>query len=277
MHDSATYQTIARAIAFLRDRQSAQPDLADVAAHVHLSKYHLQRLFTEWAGVSPKAYLQYLTTERAKASLLAGRSTLATAYAGGLSGSSRLHDHFVKVAGCSPGDFARQHAGVELTYRGFETSFGPAVAVETPRGIAHLAFLSAPEEAETEVRQHFPEARLRSGTGPQTERVIQYFQEQTTPPRPIGLDLRGTPFQLQVWQALLRIPEGEAVAYGDLAQAIGRPTASRAVGTAIGKNPIAYLIPCHRVIRGDGTSGGYRWGAERKVILNGWEAARSGR
>ena len=269
-----TYQTIARAIRYLHDHQAAQPDLATVAAHVHLSKYHFQRLFTEWAGVSPKTYLQYLTTERAKVALLAGRSTLAAAYDSGLSGNSRLHDHFLKVTGCTPGEFGRRCAGEPLAYHAFETRFGPAVAVETSVGIAHLSFLDHLADATTHVRTAFPDARLRPSPGSETGRVMDYLQRQLRPDRPIGLDLRGTSFQLQVWQALLRIPTGEAVSYGDLAGAIGKPSASRAVGTAVGKNPIAYLIPCHRVIRGDGSSGGYRWGAERKVVMNSWEAVR---
>ncbi len=274
MHDPATYQTVSRAIQYLRDHQEEQPDLAAVAAHVHLSKYHLQRLFTEWAGVSPKTYLQYLTTERAKDALRAGRSTLAAAYESGLSGNSRLHDHFLKVAGCTPGDFGRRCAGATLRYAGFPTPFGPAVAVETSVGIAHLAFLDDREQALAEGKKHFPDAELVAHAGPHTERVMQYFREHTSPARPIGLDLRGTPFQLQVWHALLSIPPGQAVSYGDLAQAIGKPAASRAVGTAVGKNPIAYLIPCHRVIRGDGGTGGYRWGVERKVVMTGWEKVR---
>ena len=275
MHDPATYRIISRAIHYLRDHQEEQPDLAAVAAHVHLSKYHLQRLFTEWVGVSPKTYLQYLTTERAKDALRAGRSTLAAAYESGLSGNSRLHDHFLKVAGCTPGEFGRRCAGATLRYAGFPTPFGPAVAVETTVGIAHLAFLDDQQRALAEVIKHFPDAELVPYAGPHTERVMQYFRGQTAPARPIGLDLRGTPFQLQVWRALLSIPTGQAVSYGDLAQAIGKPSASRAVGTAVGKNPIAYLIPCHRVIRGDGATGGYRWGVERKVMMNGWEGVRA--
>ena len=271
-----TYRTIARAIAYLRDHQDQQPDLATVARHVHLSKYHFQRLFTEWAGVSPKTYLQYLTTERAKAALRAGRSTLSAAYDSGLSGNSRLHDHFVKVTATTPGEFGRRCAGVELVYAVFPTPFGWAVAVETALGVAQLAFLEDPATAEAEVRTHFPNAKLVTREGPHIRQVRSFLQNGVTPNRPIGLDLRGTPFQLQVWQALLRIPDGQAVSYGDLAGAIGKPSASRAVGTAVGKNPIAYLIPCHRVIRGDGTSGGYRWGAERKVVMHSYETARLG-
>ena len=275
MHKSATYQTISRAIRYVQEQQHEQPDLAAVAAHVHLSKYHLQRLFSEWVGVSPKTYLQYLTTERAKEALRAGRSTLAAAYESGLSGNSRLHDHFLKITGCTPGEFGRRCAGAELSYQGFITPFGHAVAVETPVGIAHLAFVVEAADTEAEVRRHFPEATLSEQVGPYTQQVMAYFQQQTKPLRPIGLDLRGTPFQLQVWRALLAIPSGQAVSYGDLAQAIGKPTASRAVGTAVGNNPIAYLIPCHRVIRGDGATGGYRWGVERKVVMRGWEGVRA--
>ena len=271
-----TYQTIARALTYLRDHQDQQPDLAAVASHVHLSKYHFQRLFTEWAGVSPKTYLQYLTTERAKEALRAGRSTLAAAYDSGLSGNSRLHAHFVKVTATTPGEFGRRCAGTELLYATFLTPFGWAVAVETVLGIAHLAFIAGPAVAEAEVRSYFPDASLVAGDGPYIRQVSRFLQDRITPDRPIGLDLRGTPFQLQVWQALLRIPDGQAVSYGDLAGAIGKPSASRAVGTAVGRNPIAYLIPCHRVIRGDGTSGGYRWGAERKVVMNCYETARLG-
>ncbi len=274
MHQADPYPTIARAIRYLRDHQSGQPDLAAVAAHVHLSKFHFQRLFTAWAGVSPKAYLQHLTLERAKEALRAGRSTLAAAYASGLSGNSPLHAHFVKVEGCTPGEFRQRGAGLNLQHATISTPFGDAMVAETDRGICSLSFLTEGADPLAVLRTAFPEARLSAQFGPHSARVVAYFQDWKTPTIPIGLDLRGTPFQLQVWRALLAIPGGEAVAYGDLAAAIGKPAASRAVGTAVGKNPIAYLIPCHRVLRGDGQPGGYRWDPERKAVINGWEAAR---
>ena len=274
MYEADTYRTVARAIRYLRDHQSEQPDLAAVATHVHLSKFHFQRLFTEWAGVSPKAYLQHLTLQRAKQALRAGRTTLSAAYTSGLSGNGPLHAHFIKLEACTPGEFRQRGTGLTIRYARFSTPFGEALVAETDRGICSLAFLMEGEDALASLRADYPEARLCEALGPQAARVQQYFRDWKVPGTPIGLDLRGTPFQLQVWRALLRVPGGEAVAYGDLAAAIGKPTASRAVGTAVGRNPVAYLIPCHRVLRGDGQLGGYRWGPERKAVINGWEAAR---
>ncbi|MBB4079433.1 AraC family transcriptional regulator of adaptative response/methylated-DNA-[protein]-cysteine methyltransferase [Lewinella aquimaris] len=274
MQEQDTYQTIARAIRFIRAQQEEQPSLDAIATHVGLSKFHLQRLFTECVGVSPKAYLQYLTTESAKTSLSAGRSTLAAAYDSGLSGNSRLHAHFLKVEGCTPGAYRLRGQGLQITYHTFSTAFGRAVVAESQIGVCSLVFLEEDDSPAEHLSAAFPKAQIRPGIGVHSQRVTDFFRNWKTPDRPIGLDLRGTSFQLQVWKALLRIPTGQAVAYGDLARAIGKPAASRAVGTAIGSNPIAYLIPCHRVIRGDGQSGGYRWGPERKAIINGWEAAR---
>ncbi|THH40479.1 methylated-DNA--[protein]-cysteine S-methyltransferase [Neolewinella litorea] len=273
MYDTETYDRIARAIRFIRDRQSEQPDLATVAEHVQLSKFHFQRLFTTWAGVSPKTYLQYLTTERARSALEGGSTTLQTSYASGLSGNARLHEHFVKVLACTPGEYRRGGEGLNLRYTSFPTPFGTALAAETERGICSLSFSDGPADPH-KLREAFPRATLIEGIGEQTAAVKTYFTSWERPARPIGLDLRGTPFQLQVWRALLAIPPGKLLTYAEMATAVGKPSASRAVGSAIGKNSVAYLIPCHRVIRSDGGLGGYRWGSDRKQVINDWEKLR---
>ncbi|NJB86483.1 AraC family transcriptional regulator of adaptative response/methylated-DNA-[protein]-cysteine methyltransferase [Lewinella marina] len=273
MPDPDTYDRIARAIHFIRSQQSAQPDLATIAAHVNLSKFHFQRLFSAWAGVSPKAYLQFLTTERARRALGSGHSTLSTSFASGLSGNARLHDHFIKVLACTPGEYRSGGAGLTLRHTTFSSPFGAALVAETDRGVCSLSFSDGTPDPES-LRREFPRATVVAGTGQHSAAVIDFFTNWQRPPRPIGIDLRGTPFQLQVWRALLSIPAGELRTYGAVAEHIGQPTASRAVGTAIGRNPVAYLIPCHRVIRSDGALGGYRWGPDRKVVINDWEKLR---
>lgn len=276
MEANHQFTTIARAIRFIRDSYTEQPSLEEVARHVHLSQFHFQRLFQQWAGVSPKQFLQYITLERAKEALRSGRSTLDTAYEVGLSGTGRLHDLFVKIEACSPGAFKKRGQGLAIQYATIETPFGSALVAETEKGICRLAFL--PEGGEKAVRSEmlgeFPQAELSAGLGPNSRLVQQYFEKWEWPVQQIVLDLKGTPFQLQVWKALLRIPPAQLLSYQDIASDIGRPTAVRAVGTAIGRNPIAYLIPCHRVIRQNGELGGYRWDADRKAAIHGYEFAR---
>ncbi|MTB53717.1 bifunctional transcriptional activator/DNA repair enzyme AdaA [Lewinella sp. W8] len=268
------YERVAAAIRYLREHAQEQPSLEDVAAHVHLSKYHFQRLFREWAGVSPKRFLQHLTLEHAKAGLRAGVSTLEAAHAAGLSGNGRLHDLFVQLQGCSPGAWRDRGAGVDITYREITTPFGVALAAATELGICFLSFLERNANPEQELRREFPEARLHRGDSVHLRAVGRFFKDWQLPDKPLVLDLRGTPFQLSVWRALLQIPSGHLRSYGDIATQVGKPAAVRAVGTAIGKNPIAFLIPCHRVLRQNGALGGYRWGPERKEIMVGYEAVR---
>lgn len=273
MENKYHFNLIADAIRYIAGHYPAQPKLEDIAEQVHLSPYHFQRLFQSWAGVSPKQFLQFLTTEHAKKCLLAGHSTLETAYLVGLSGNGRLHDLFLKVKACTPGEFKERGQGLAISYQVIETPFGPALVAETSVGICKVAFLEEEDQPEAILQDEFPNALLHRASGNNIEAVRHYFQNWAPPNGKIELDLKGTPFQIQVWQALLSIPPAQLVSYQDIANLIKKPGAVRAVGTAIGQNPVAYLIPCHRVIRQTGQMGGYRWGAGRKMAINGYESA----
>lgn len=268
------YEVVAEAIRYIRQQQSQQPTLEEISNHVHLSKFHLQRVFKEWAGVSPKGFLQYLTVEKSKDLLRAGQSTLATSYQMGLSGSGRLHDLFVKYESCTPGEFKRLGKDLQIHWASVPSYFGPVIIAETDKGICHVAFIDDKTSAKAELLERYPSAELHHGLQTNGQALAQYFSTWQIPPQPIHLFLRGTPFQLQVWKALLQIPAAQLRTYQDVGHAIGKPKAVRAIGTAIGKNPIAYLIPCHRVIREDGQMGNYRWQPERKMAINGFEQAR---
>lgn len=270
MENSYHYQTMAKAIAYLRDNYDQQPSLDEVAGFVHMSKYHFQRTFKKWAGISPKEFLQYTTIEQAKKALLQGQSTLEAAHGVGLSGNSRLHDLFIKIESCSPGEFQKKSKGLTLYTGEFDTPFGKAALIESEKGIANLTFGTSNELMGLE---QYRNARFKSGLGENGQRVKQYFSNWEVPTAPIQINLSGTPFQIQVWKALLQVPPSNLVAYQDIAKAIEKPKAVRAVGTAIGKNPIAYLIPCHRVIKGNGEYGNYHWDARRKLIINAYESA----
>jgi AraC family transcriptional regulator of adaptative response/methylated-DNA-[protein]-cysteine methyltransferase len=274
-NECENYTRIARAIAFLQAHQQEQPDLATLARHVHLSESHLQRLFTRWAGISPKRFLQYLTLESAKQRLTASQNLLDLTLATGLSSPGRLHDLFVQLEAMSPGEYKSGGQGLTLRYGLQETALGLALIATTPRGLCHLSFLEPTEHDDPclRLRQEWPQAELLhdpvavSGVG---DRLLspQTWQD----PQPIALLVKGTNFQIQVWRALLTIPFGNLTTYQGLARLIGRPTAARAVGNAVGRNPVAYFIPCHRVIRESGALGGYRWGLTRKAAMLGWEA-----
>ncbi|MEO1514807.1 MAG: methylated-DNA--[protein]-cysteine S-methyltransferase [Bacteroidota bacterium] len=274
MKNAHHYQLIAQAIRYLQAHHTEQPSLEDIAAQVHLSKFHFQRLFRQWAGISPKQFLQYLTIEQAKQSLRRGQSTLQTAYEAGLSGNGRLHDLFVKLEACSPGAYKQGGRGLQISHHRIDTPFGEALIAETKKGICHLSFSEETKRAEDFLQSDYPQAVFQNVLGPNAEKVQQYFLSWEIPASSISLDLKGTPFQLQVWKALLSIPSGQLLSYGDVAHRIKRPKASRAVGTAIGSNPVGYLIPCHRVIRQNGELGGYRWQAERKRAIHVFELAQ---
>ena len=247
-----------------------QPSLDEVAAHIGLSAWHFQRLFTRWAGVSPKRFLQYLTLSRARERLRASASVLDAALDVGLSGPGRLHDLFVSVDAVTPGEFKDAGKGLELRYGFRETSFGECLAATTPRGLCSLGFVEpgGRGEALEALRRQWRNAAVTEAPEDIEPVVSQIFTPQVAGGKePLRLLLRGTNFQLKVWEALLRIPEGTVISYGALAQAIGRPGASRAVGRAVGSNPVACLIPCHRVLRSSGEVGGYRWGTARKKAL----------
>ena len=270
MEQSNHYDTIARAIQFIRDNQFEQPTLDQIANHVNLSKYHLQRTFRKWAGVSPKEFLQYLTIEKAKESLEKGRSTLDTSYDVGLSGNGRLHDLFLKIESCTPGQFKNRGKNLSMLVATINTPFGKAVIAETEKGISAIEF----DVHQDFIFDKFKNANLKYGLGVNGLLVQEYFNSWHIPNKPIGVDLIGTPFQVQVWKALLKVSSSHLVSYKDIADKINNPKALRAVGTAIGKNPLAYLIPCHRVIKKDGSIGNYKWDQIRKEIICGYEIAR---
>ena len=269
------YDRIARAIGYLRRHIAEQPDLAAAARHANLSEHHFQRLFTRWAGVSPKRFVQYLTVEHAKSRLGSG-NVLDLAGAVGLSGPGRLHDLFVTLEAMSPGEYRAGGAGLAIRYGVHESPFGPAVVAATARGICALHFIDGKGDGVEQLRAHWPEAELRqdaAGTAAIAERI---FQPLSSPAgRPLALLVKGTNFQIKVWRAPLELPLGSIASYRHIAARIGAPGSARAVGGAIGANPIAWLIPCHRVIRETGLLGGYRWGTDRKAAMLGWEAAHA--
>ncbi|AKD04651.1 methylated-DNA--[protein]-cysteine S-methyltransferase [Pontibacter korlensis] len=268
------YETIAKALAYIRQQARLQPSLDEVAAQVSLSPHHLQRVFTEWAGVSPKKFLQYLTLHHAKAVLEQSASVLEAAYSSGLSGTSRLHDLFISIEGMTPGQYKSQGEQMLLRYSFGTCQFGKYIVASTDVGICYLHFYQDEVQAVEELQQVWPRAIISQQEVDAHRQVKAFFDNALSPDiKPIKLHLSGTPFQLKVWEALLRIPEGHLSSYASLARQINHPTAGRAVGTAIGSNPIAFLIPCHRVIKSVGGIGEYRWGSERKMAMIGWEAA----
>ena len=269
------YQTIANSLAYIRANALAQPKLEELAAQACMSPYHYQRVFTEWAGVSPKKFLQYLTLQHAKAVMAHTGNLSEAAEKCGLSGSSRLHDLFLNIEGVTPGTFSQLGDKLELKYSFNSCCFGDYIVASTAKGICYLHFYQNQTDALANLQQTWPKARLVYTSDEQHEQVQAFFQNSDTTRNTLRLHLQGTPFQLKVWEALLRIPEGCLTSYAGLAQHIGQPTASRAVGTAIGSNPVAFLIPCHRVIKSVGGIGEYRWGSERKMAMIGWEAARN--
>lgn len=267
------YRRIERAIRYIEQHRREQPDLRALAAQVELSPHHFQRLFVRWAGVSPKQFLGYLTAQYAKRLLREQHSVLDAALASGLSGPGRLHDLFVALEAMTPGEYKQAGAPLTLRYGFHPTPFGLALVLLTDRGICGLRFVEAGDEerALDDARSEWPASRLdRNENG-----TRQALARATTGQGGVQpLLVRGTRLQIQVWRALLAIPPGRVVSYGALAEALGYPRAGRAVGSAIGANPIAMLIPCHRVLRANGAVTGYRWGSERKAALIGWEAAR---
>ncbi|PJZ54370.1 methylated-DNA--[protein]-cysteine S-methyltransferase [Leptospira adleri] len=271
------YKKIATAIQFIQKNSTSQPELEEIARSVNLSPFHFQRIFTEWAGVSPKQFLQYLTLQNAKSILSKPQSTLFdAAYETGLSGTSRLHDLFIKIEGMTPGEY--KNGGEKLTIRySFQKGiFGEYLVASTEKGICNLFFYDVPkEEVLSELQDQWDQARLVQKTDKNQERVVRFFDNALHGGDKIKLHLKGTDFQIKVWEALLKIPEGQLSSYSKIAASIEQESASRAVGSAIGKNPIGYLIPCHRVIKNTGGIGEYRWGSQRKMAMIGWEASKT--
>lgn len=269
------YERIAKAIEYLRLHFKEQPSLEEVAKAAYLSPFHFQRLFNEWAGVSPKKFLQFLNVEYAK-SLLAKQSTLSdVAFETGLSSTSRLHDLFISIEGMSPAVYKKGGDNLSINYSFAETIFGNIIVASTDVGICHLSFIENDEAAFTTLQTQFPNAVLKQHTDLIQQKALQFFSGDWSDLSKIKLHLKGSDFQIKVWQTLLKIPLGNVSTYSSLAHTIENSRASRAVGTAIGSNPVAFLIPCHRVIKSTGLIGEYHWGSVRKSAMLGWEAALS--
>lgn len=239
-----------------------------------MSPFHFQRLFTEWAGVSPKKFLQYISLQHAKSLLQEKEMSLFdTAYQTGLSGSGRLHDLFISIEGMSPGEYKNKGENLNINYSFAGSHFGKIIVASTAKGVCHIAFTENEEEGLKVLKQRFPYAFYSETVDRNQQNALLLFTEDWTKPSKVKLHLKGTHFQLKVWELLLKIPTGKLSTYGAIAKQLDKPSASRAVGTAIGDNPVAFLIPCHRVIQASGGLGGYMWGETRKSAMIGWEAA----
>jgi AraC family transcriptional regulator of adaptative response/methylated-DNA-[protein]-cysteine methyltransferase len=270
------YSRIAEAINYIQQNFTEQPTLDEIAEKVHLSPFHFQRLFTDWAGVSPKKFLRYISVQHAKQILNNSQSTLFdTAYKTGLSGTGRLHDLFVKIEGMTPGEYKNKGENLHINYSFEESKFGRILVASTHKGICYAGFSDDKEIAFSELQKRFPKASFIQQTDEIQQNALQIYTQYWSKINKIKLHLKGTNFQLKVWEALLKIPSGNLATYGNIAKSIHKPNASRAVGTAIGNNPIAYLIPCHRVIQSTGMFGGYMWGETRKTAIIGWEASKT--
>jgi AraC family transcriptional regulator of adaptative response/methylated-DNA-[protein]-cysteine methyltransferase len=269
------FNRIAEAIEFIHSNYTSQPQLNEVARRVALSPYHLQRLFTDWAGVSPKKFLEYITLANARKMLKDKGATLFdAAFATGLSGTGRLHDLFINIEGMTPGEYKNGGENLSIHYSFAESPFGQVLVASTTKGVCHIAFADDEEKAFAELLLKFPNANYRQVVDMIQQNAMFIFRSDWSELHKVKLHLKGTPFQLKVWETLLRIPMGKLTTYGAIAKQIQLPKASRAVGNAIGENPVAYLIPCHRIIQSTGAFGGYHWGSTRKTAIIGWEAAR---
>jgi AraC family transcriptional regulator of adaptative response/methylated-DNA-[protein]-cysteine methyltransferase len=267
---ASDYARVARAIEYLEMHWRAQPALADVARHVGLSESHFQRLFTRWAGISPKRFLQQATAEFARSLLREHRAALSTTFDAGLSNPSRLHELIVHADAMTPGQVRRGGEGVEIAWGFHESPLGSALVAVTPLGICSLQFADSAGDrraAVARLRDEWPAATLLESAARTRTPARQALGTLGAPSGPLAVHVRGTNFQLKVWTALLRIAPGAVSTYEDVAGAIGQPRAMRAVGSAVGRNPVSLLIPCHRVIRKSGGLGGYAWGLARKEIM----------
>jgi AraC family transcriptional regulator of adaptative response/methylated-DNA-[protein]-cysteine methyltransferase len=276
IQEETNFGRVASAIHYINTNFRTQPSLDEIAEQVNLSPFHFQRLFTDWAGVSPKKFLQYLTLAHAKKMLKDSQATLfETAFETGLSGTGRLHDLFITMEGMTPGEYKNGGEQLRINYSFSDTFFGRVLVASTLKGVCFIAF-TEDEEAELAVlKVKFPQAHYQQQTDAFQRDVLRIFLENWSQPNQVKLHLKGTDFQLKVWETLLKIPVGRLSTYGSIAKSIGLPSASRAVGTAIGANPVAFLIPCHRVIQATGVFGQYRWGSIRKQAIIGWEAAQA--
>ena len=267
---------IEEAIGYITTNFKSQPGLDEVAEKIHLSPYHFQRLFTDWAGVSPKKFLQYISVEHAKSILKDKQASLFdAAFETGLSGTGRLHDLFINIEGMTPGEYKNGGVQLQINFSFAESPFGNIIVASTAKGICHLAFADDEKEALHELQVQFPKAQFKQVVDAIQQNALFIFTQDWKNLSKIKLHLKGTPFQIKVWEALLKIPMGDVSTYSHIASQIDNPNASRAVGSAVGDNPVAFLIPCHRVIRSTGAFGQYHWGSLRKTAMLGWEAAKT--
>jgi AraC family transcriptional regulator of adaptative response/methylated-DNA-[protein]-cysteine methyltransferase len=274
--ETLNYNRIAEAIAYIKQNFKKQPSLEEVAEKINISPFHFQRMFTDWAGVSPKKFLQYISVEHAKQILKGKQATLFdAAEETGLSGTGRLHDLFVNIEGMTPGEFKNGGENLTINYSFAESPFGNILVASTTKGICYMAFTDGEESSFEMLKSNFPNAHYKQMVDLIQQNALYIFTHDWRKLNQIKLHLKGTDFQLKVWEALLKIPMGQLSTYGTIAEQIKNSNASRAVGTAIGSNPVAFLIPCHRVIQSTGTIGGYMWGPIRKTAIIGWEAART--
>ncbi|ADV44520.1 bifunctional transcriptional activator/DNA repair enzyme AdaA [Bacteroides helcogenes] len=269
------YARIAEAIRFIRENRKEQPRLETIAEAVNMSPFHFQRVFKEWAGVTPKHFLQYLNVEYAKRILQETHASLfEAAHEVGLSGTGRLHDLFITIEGMTPGEYKNGGEKLTINYSFATAPFGDILIASTHKGICSMEFADNHAEALCSLQRKFPHARFCQRSDYMQQNALCIFTCDWSNPGEIKLHLKGSEFQLKVWEALLKIPEGGLATYGDIALQMGNPQACRAVGTAIGNNPVAFLIPCHRVIRATGEFGNYHWGDIRKTAIISWEAAK---
>ncbi len=277
---SSDYQLVRHAIGYLTEHWTAHPSLDELAGALGLSPTHCQKLFKRWCGLSPKEFVQAIALDHARSLLDDAASVLETAHEVGLSGGGRLHDLFVTYEAMSPGEYKRRGEGLDISYGFHASPFGDALLMATPRGLCGLAFVNEDagegrEEALADMTLRWPKANFIEAPASTARHATEIFGQQASSKRaPTRLVLIGSDFEVRVWQTLLRIPMGRAVSYQHIAKHLGQPTASRAVGSAVGRNPISFVVPCHRVLRGDGTLGGYHWGLTRKRALIGWETGR---
>lgn len=276
IQEEINYSRIAEAINYIKENFKRQPSLEQIAEHVNLSPFHFHKIFADWAGTTPKKFLQYISTEYAKKLLKENQASLFdVAFETGLSGTSRLHDMFVTFEGMTPAEYKNGGKSLVINYSFAESPFGNLILASTTKGVCYMAFEDDEVKALNNLIRKFPNAAFERKIDLNQQNASFIFQHDWSKLSQIKLHLKGTPFQLKVWESLLKIPMGRLSTYGTIAEKIGFPGASRAVGTAIGSNPVAFLIPCHRVIQSSGTFGGYMWGNTRKTAIIGWEGART--
>jgi AraC family transcriptional regulator, regulatory protein of adaptative response / methylated-DNA-[protein]-cysteine methyltransferase len=268
------YERIAKAIEYIEANYRNQPGLEEIAKEVYLSPFHFQRLFKEWAGVSPKKFLQYISLQHAKTLLRQHVSLAEASYETGFSGTSRLHDLFITIEGMTPGEYKTGGQGLTIEYSFANIPFGEIIIASTAKGICNLFFADDRKIALNELIRQWPNAVIKENKNEKQENILSFFNNDWNSLQKIKLHLKGTDFQLKVWEALLKIPFGRLSAYSSVAEIINKPAASRAVGSAIADNPVAFLIPCHRVIKSTGITGDYHWGSIRKKAIIGWESAK---